>query len=169
MKRDYDAVIIGTGQGGMPLSTALARAGWKTAIIETKYVGGCCINYGCTPTKTMWNSARVAYLARRAGDYGVRVSNVDVDMLAVRERKARVVERFSSSDEKRLSGTENEDLIFGDARFTAPHTVEVKLRDGGIDELEGEHIFINAGALPLIPPIPGLDSVNWLDSTSIME
>src|SRR5918911_1773752 len=121
MKRTYDAVIIGTGQGGMPLSQALAEAGWSTAIIEQRYVGGCCINYGCTPTKTMWNSARVAYLARRAAEYGVQVGDVNVDMHAVRERKASVVERFRSSDERRLSHTQNEDLIFGDAHFTAPH------------------------------------------------
>jgi pyruvate/2-oxoglutarate dehydrogenase complex dihydrolipoamide dehydrogenase (E3) component len=169
MKRTYDAVIIGTGQGGMPLSQALAKAGWKTAIIEEKYVGGCCINYGCTPTKTMWNSARVAYLTRRAADYGVRVGDVNVDMRAVRERKASVVERFRTSDERRLSQTENEELLFGDARFTAPHALEVRLRDGGTDELEAEHIFINTGGLPLIPPIEGLDEVDWLDSTSILE
>ena len=166
---NYDAAIIGTGQGGMPLSGALAGAGWKTAIIENHFVGGCCINYGCTPTKTMWNSARVAYLARRAADYGVDVRDVSVDVHAVRMRKQRIVDRFRSSDERRLSHTENEDLIFGFARFIGTHSLEVRLRDGGVEQIEAKHVFINTGDLPSVPPIHGLDGVQFLDSTSIME
>ena len=85
----YDAIVIGTGQGGGPLSTALAAGGRRTAIVERAYVGGTCINYGCTPTKTMVASARVAYLARRAADYGVLIGDVSVDMTAVRRRRTR--------------------------------------------------------------------------------
>src|SRR5689334_16219366 len=83
----YDAIVIGTGQAGNPLSKALAKAGWKTAVIERLYVGGTCINVGCTPTKTMVASARVAYLARRAADYGVHAGEVLVNMVEVRQRK----------------------------------------------------------------------------------
>src|SRR2546427_11187605 len=86
----YDAIVIGSGQAGGPLSTALARAGRKTALIEREHVGGTCVNEGCTPTKTMVASARVAYLARRAADYGVRTGPVAVDMVKGRERKRQI-------------------------------------------------------------------------------
>jgi pyruvate/2-oxoglutarate dehydrogenase complex dihydrolipoamide dehydrogenase (E3) component len=80
----FDAIIIGTGQAGKPLASELARAGWKTALVERENVGGTCVNVGCKPTKTMVASARVAYLARRAADYGVRVPSVKVDQVVVR-------------------------------------------------------------------------------------
>ena len=90
----YKAIVIGTGQGGKPLALAFAQAGWKTAVIEREFVGGTCINVGCTPTKTMVASARVAYLARRAADYGVRCGPVAVDMTQVRRRKQSIVDDF---------------------------------------------------------------------------
>src|SRR5437879_13846165 len=93
----YDAIIIGSGQAGQPLATTLGKAGWKTALIERAYIGGTCINYGCTPTKTMFNSARVAYLARRGADFGVQRGDVAVDMKEVHERTHRVVEGLSAA------------------------------------------------------------------------
>src|ERR1700731_3853334 len=90
----YDAIVIGAGQAGGPLSTALANAGWKTAIIERVHVGGTCINEGCTPTKTMVASARVAYLTRRGADYGVPTGDIRVDMARVRKRKRDIVQSF---------------------------------------------------------------------------
>src|SRR5215510_15721990 len=101
----HDAVIIGTGQSGKPLAIALARAGWKIAVIEREHVGGTCINVGCTPTKTMVASGRVAYLARRGPDYGVSTGSVKVDMRRVLERKRDVVEKFRSYGQKSLEGT----------------------------------------------------------------
>src|SRR3712207_6359011 len=98
----YDAVVIGAGQAGGPLSSALARAGRKTALIEREHVGGTCINEGCTPTKTMVASGRVAYLAHRAADYGVQVGAVSVDMTRVRERKRAIVESFRGGSERRI-------------------------------------------------------------------
>ena len=97
----YDAIVIGAGQAGGPLSTALARAGWKTALIERVHVGGTCINEGCTPTKTMVASGRVAYLARRGADYGVQTGPVSVDMTKVRQRKRDIVESFRASGQRR--------------------------------------------------------------------
>src|SRR5690242_9187469 len=107
----YDAIIIGAGQSGGPLSTALARAGRKTAIIEREHVGGTCINEGCTPTKTMVASGRVAYLARRAADYGVHTGPVSVDMVKVRERKRDMVDDFRAGSERRIKTTEGVDLL----------------------------------------------------------
>src|SRR5215468_7404695 len=98
----YDAIVIGSGQGGTPLSQALARAGMRTALVEREHVGGTCIKEGCTPTKTMVASARVAYLARRGPDYGVRTGGVDVDLAKVRERKRSIVNSFRNGSESRI-------------------------------------------------------------------
>src|SRR4051794_27226584 len=110
----FDAIILGSGQGGKPLCLSLAKAGWKTALLERQFVGGTCVNYGCTPTKTMVASARVAYLARRGGDYGVRDGTVRVDLAKVRERKRAIVESFRSNGQKRLETTPNVTLLFGE-------------------------------------------------------
>jgi dihydrolipoamide dehydrogenase len=165
----HDAVIIGTGQSGKPLALALARAGWKVAVVEREYVGGTCINVGCTPTKTMVASGRVAYLARRGADYGVRTGSVKVDLRRVFERKRGVVERFRNHGQKSLEKADNVDLIFGEARFAGGMRVAVRLRKGGTRDLEGRRIVVNTGGRPAVPPIPGLDQVRYLDSTSIME
>ncbi|GAB4470592.1 MAG: mercuric reductase [Burkholderiaceae bacterium] len=165
----FDAVIIGAGQAGKPLAPALAKAGWKTAIVEREHVGGTCINVGCTPTKTMVASARVAYLARRAADYGVGTGPVTVDMNKVIARKRAIVERFRDYGTQRLQKTENVELIFGAARFVDAKTVEVALRDGGTRRLAAQKIVIDTGGRPFVPPIPGLADVPHLDSTSVME
>jgi len=165
----YDAIIIGTGQSGKPLAVALGRAGWKVAMIEREHVGGTCINVGCTPTKTMVASGRVAYLARRAKDYGVNTDRVTVDMRRVYERKRRMVESFRNYGQKSLEKTPNLELIFGEARLKDAKRVLVELRGGGTRELEGKRIVINTGGRPAVPPIPGLERAPFLDSTSIME
>jgi dihydrolipoamide dehydrogenase len=169
MSDQYDVIIIGSGQAGKPLSIALANAGWKTALIERAYIGGTCINYGCTPTKTMFNSARVAYLARRAADYGVHNGDVRVDMRKVRERKQRVVEEFRESGLKGIKKTTNLELLTGNAKFVGPHEIEVQLNDGATRTLTAKRIFINTGGRPARPQLEGIDEVPTLDSTSIME
>src|SRR5438552_6108925 len=116
----YDAIVIGAGQSGGPLSTALAEAGWKTAIIERVHVGGTCINEGCTPTKTMVASARVAYLARRAADYGVQAGPISVDMQVVRKRKRDIVESFRNGSQRSIESAEGVDLLMGETRFIQP-------------------------------------------------
>jgi pyruvate/2-oxoglutarate dehydrogenase complex dihydrolipoamide dehydrogenase (E3) component len=165
----YDAIVIGAGQGGIPLSRALADAGRKTALIEREHVGGTCINEGCTPTKTMVASAKTAYVDRRSADYGVQDGPVTVDMLEVRHRKRAMVDSFRESGVKRIEATEGLDLISGEASFTGPKTLAVRTNDGEELTLDAESIFINAGAKPANPPIEGLDSVSTLNSTSIME
>jgi len=165
----YDAIVIGAGQGGGPLSTALAGAGFTTALIEREHVGGTCINKGCTPTKTMVASARIAHLARRAGDYGVSVGPVSVGMERVRERKRGIVTSFRSGSQKRIADTEGLDLIMGTAGFIGEKTLEVRLNDGGSKRLASERIFLNTGTRPAIPQIDGLGEVSFLDSTSVME
>ncbi|HLH60840.1 MAG TPA: mercuric reductase [Ktedonobacteraceae bacterium] len=165
----YDAIIIGAGQAGGPLSTALAKAGWKTAIIERVHVGGTCINEGCTPTKTMVASARVAYLARRGADYGVHTGPITIDMAKVRQRKRDIVNSFRSGSERRIESTEGVDLLMGEARFSGPKELEVRLGNGELRQLSANTIFINAGDRPAEPDIKGAENVTTLNSTTIME
>ena len=165
----YDAVVIGSGQGGTPLARALAEAGRKTALVEREHVAGTCINEGCTPTKTMVASAKTAYVDRRSADYGVHDGPVTVAMPEVRRRKQSIVDSFRESNENRIEATEGLDLIDGEARFTGPRTLAVRTNDGEALEIGADNIFINVGARPANPPIEGLDSVPALNSTSIME
>jgi pyruvate/2-oxoglutarate dehydrogenase complex dihydrolipoamide dehydrogenase (E3) component len=165
----YDAIVIGAGQAGGPLSSALARSGRRTALIEREHVGGTCINEGCTPTKTMVASARVAYLARRAVDYGVGTGSVTVDMQRVRQRKRDIVNSFRNGSQRRLEKTEGLDLIFGEASFADRRTLEVRQKDGTTRRVTADKIFINSGARPVRLPLPGLEAISTLDSTSVME
>jgi pyruvate/2-oxoglutarate dehydrogenase complex dihydrolipoamide dehydrogenase (E3) component len=167
--RRYDAVVIGAGQGGGPLARALAQSGRATAIVEREHVGGTCINEGCTPTKTMVASGRVAYLTRRAADYGVHAGPISVEMTKVRQRKRDIVESFRGSGERRLRQTEHLDLLMGAVSFTGPRSLEIRFRDGTAQAIAADLTFINTGARPASPPIPGLDTVPVLDSTTIME
>jgi pyruvate/2-oxoglutarate dehydrogenase complex dihydrolipoamide dehydrogenase (E3) component len=164
----FDAIIIGSGQGGNPLADALVNAGKKTALIERKYAGGTCINTGCTPTKTMVASARVAYLARRASDYGVRVGPVEIDMVRVRERKRAIVSSMRESREKKLEKA-HVAYIQGEASFVAPGALRVVLNGGGERELSAKQIFIDTGVRSAVPAIEGLDAVPHLDNESVME
>src|SRR5271165_7062480 len=113
----YDAVVIGAGQAGTPLSRTLAEAGLRTALVERVHVGGTCVNEGCTPTKTMVASARVAYLAQRGADYGVHTGPVTIDMIKVRQRKRNIVECFRSNSQRRIEKTEGVDLLIGETSF----------------------------------------------------
>jgi pyruvate/2-oxoglutarate dehydrogenase complex dihydrolipoamide dehydrogenase (E3) component len=173
----YDAIVIGSGQAGTPLSTTLAEAGMRTALIERKHVGGTCVNEGCTPTKTMVASGRVAYLARRAADYGVNTGTVGIDLRKIRQRKRDIVDSFRNGNQSRIEKTANLELIFGDARFTGPKTVEVlsnalsgvQSEDSAPRSLSAKYIFINAGTRASRPKLDGLDEVDALDNVSIME
>lgn len=167
--QQYDGIVIGSGQAGTPLSMALAQAGMRTALIERKHVGGTCINEGCTPTKTMVASGRVAYLARRAADYGVHTGAISIDLLKVRQRKRDIVDSFRNGNQSRIEKTANLELIFGEASFSGSRTVEVRSNDGGQHALSASSIFINAGTRASRPRLDGLDGVPALDNISIME
>ena len=169
MNQQYDAIVIGSGQGGTPLSMALAGAGLRTALVERKHVGGTCVNEGCTPTKTMVASGRVAYLARRGADYGVHTGPITVDLKKIRQRKRDIVDSFRNSNQSGVEKTTNLELIFGEARFTTAKTILVRLNNGGERTMSAERFFINAGTRASVPKLDGLDAVPFLDNVSIME
>lgn len=165
----FDAIVIGSGQAGTPLSRALAVAGMRTALIEREHVGGTCVNEGCTPTKTMVASARVAYLAQRGTNYGVQTGPIQIDMTRVRDRKRAIVNSFRGSSQKGLEQTQNLALIFGTASFSGNKSVLVRAKDGTERALTADKIFINAGTRASRPALDGLDRVPFLDNISIME
>ena len=165
----FDLLVIGSGQGGGPLAGKAAEAGWRVALVELAHVGGSCVNEGCTPTKTMVASARVAHLARRAADYGVEAGPVSVNLRTVRERKRDIVESFRSGSKKGLTSKDGLTLLMGEASFTGPDTVDVALNDGGMRTLTADRIVVNTGTRPFIPPIEGLADVDYLTNASIME
>ena len=166
---NYDAIVIGAGQAGTPLSQALAAAGMRTALIVREHFGGSCVNEGCTPTKTMVASARVAYLARRGADYGVHTGEIKIDLAKVRERKRAIVESFRNGSQSRIEKAKNLDLIFGEAEFAAAKALRVRNKDGAVLTLSADKIFLNAGCRPGVPILDGLDTIQYLNSTSIME
>ncbi len=166
---NYDVIVIGTSQGGRFLPITFAKAGRKVAVVERGHLGGVCVNAGCTPTKTMVASARVAYLAKRGGEYGVRTGPISVDLPAVRKRKQAMVEGARTNFESLIKPVTGLDLFRGEARFIASKTLEVSLADGETRTITAPLIFINTGARPKQLAIKGVDSVSILNSTTIME
>ena len=161
----FDAIVIGTGQSGPALAARLAGAGRKVAIVERNRFGGTCVNNGCIPTKTLVASAYAAHLARRSADYGVVLQGpVGVDMKRVKARKDEVALDASRRVEKWMRGTANLTVIEGHASFASPNSIRV---NDAI--LEAENFFVNVGARAMVPPIPGIDGVEYLTNSSIME
>lgn len=160
----YDAIILGTGQAGLPLAYALAGRGSTVAIVEKGDIGGTCINTGCTPTKTMVARAKVAHYARNAERWGVSTTGVRVNLDTIVAQKNKVVEKARNSQAKRIGEFPSLRLYKGVAEFAGPHQVKV-----GDELLESEQIFINTGARPSIPEIPGLADSGYLTNETIME
>ena len=160
----YDAIILGTGQAGLPLAYALAGRGSTVAIVEKGNIGGTCINTGCTPTKTMVARAQVAHYARNAERWGVSTTGVRVNLDAIVAQKNKVVENARNSQTKRIGEFPSLRLYKGVAEFAGPHQVKV-----GDQLLESDQIFINTGARPSIPEIPGLADSGYLTNETIME
>ena len=167
--KHYDAIVIGSGQGGTPLAKKLAKQGLRTAIVERRFIGGTCINDGCTPTKTMVASARIMHLAKQSETLGVTIKDAQLNFKKVINRKNKIVKDFRSGAEKGLQNTEGLDIIRGEASFVNNKELKIILREGGEQNITADKIFINVGCRPTIPKINGLDSVAYLDSTSIME
>ncbi len=163
----FDVIIIGAGQAGNPLSRAFAAAGKKIVLVEEKYIGGTCVNVGCTPTKTMIASAEVAHLARHAHKYGVSLDNLTVNLSQVRERKREIVSSFRDGSEKRIVDA-GVYIIYGKAVFIDHKILEVTSGNTS-QQLTADTIILNAGCRPNFPVITGLENVNYLDSSSIME
>ncbi|MHB1843937.1 MAG: dihydrolipoyl dehydrogenase family protein [Deltaproteobacteria bacterium] len=162
---EVDVFIVGSGQAGVPLATRLAKAGKRVVVAERSDPGGTCVNYGCTPTKAMIASARAAHIARTSGRLGVHVGEVRVDLPAIVRRKDEMVHQWSSGVEKRLRGQgERLSLVLGHARFVGERELEVS---GA--RYRAETVIVNVGARPVVPALPGLASVPFLDNHRLMD
>jgi len=159
----FDAIVIGTGQAGPPLARELAGEGMRVAVIERHRFGGTCVNTGCIPTKAMIASARAVHQARRGTEFGFSVSGeIRADLKAIVARKNAIVAKSSQSVERGLK--KKCTVIYGHARFTGPHEIEVEGQ-----ELRADKIFINVGGRASTPAFPGIDSVPFLTNASLLE
>jgi pyruvate/2-oxoglutarate dehydrogenase complex dihydrolipoamide dehydrogenase (E3) component len=165
---EVEVLILGSGQGGKLLAWHMARAGRRTAVVERRWIGGSCPNIACLPSKNEIWSARVAHLARHAGQFGTVTGPVETDMAAVRERKRDMVDREIEQhlENYRTTGAE---LIMGSGRFVAPKTLEVHLNNGGERLLAGDRVFLNLGSHAAIPSIPGLEAARPLTHIEALE
>jgi len=160
----YDAIIIGAGQAAPPLARDFVARGWKVALVEGAHLGGTCVNTGCSPTKTVVASARVAYMARRASDFGVHTGEIRVDFAKVMARQQAIVQQFRGGLEENLTSLDNLTIYRHFGVFESSKRVRV-----GDDVIESDRIYINTGARAFVPPIAGLDTVDYLDNVSILQ
>ncbi|CAN5213223.1 mercuric reductase [soil metagenome] len=167
--KEYDAIVIGSGVAGTPLAKKLANAGWKTVLIEKRWVGGTCTNDGCTPTKTMIASAREAFQAGRCSELGVTINGFSVSIDAVIDRKDEIVQLFRNHAEEAVLETKNLSLIYGNATFLDDKTIEVLTNEGPKKTLTAKHIFIVTGTSPQIPDTPGLNNSGYYTTTTLMD
>lgn len=165
----FDAIVIGAGQGGGPIASAFAESGRKTALIEREFAGGTCVNWGCTPTKTLIASGRIAHLANRSADYGVETGDVSVDMKAVRQRGRDIVTMFREGSNSQLEQTDGLDFIHGEAVFTGDKRITVRLNEGGVRELQADTIVLDVGERARKLEIDNQDGVTILDNRSVLE
>src|SRR5713101_4304088 len=167
-KGQFDILIIGSGEAGKYLAWTMAKDGRRTAVVERGLIGGACPNIACLPSKNIIHSAKVAELTRRAAEFGIATGPVTIDMAEVRARKRQMVDGLMNlhRDRYRASGTE---LILGEARFVAPRTVEVKMKDGTAGILSGDQVFLNVGTRADIPEVPGLKAARPLTHIEALE
>jgi len=161
----FDAIVVGTGQAGPALAGRLSRAGWKVAVVEKDRFGGTCVNNGCTPTKAMVASAYAAHVAARAADYGVLLDATPrIDMKRVKARKDEIVGNASHGLEQWLESLQGVTIYRGHGRFIGGADIQV-----GSQVLRSERIFVNVGGQPLVPRMPGLDTVPYLTNVTMMD
>jgi pyruvate/2-oxoglutarate dehydrogenase complex dihydrolipoamide dehydrogenase (E3) component len=164
MTHSFDALIIGAGQAGPSLAGRLTAAGWTVGLVERKDFGGTCVNTGCTPTKALIASAKAAHTIRQAASYGLGTApDFSVDLAQVKARKDSIVAASRNGLEKWLTHMPGCTVFRGSARFTSPTAMQV-----GSDVLEAKHIFLNVGGRPAKPPLPGIDQVPYLTSSTIL-
>jgi pyruvate/2-oxoglutarate dehydrogenase complex dihydrolipoamide dehydrogenase (E3) component len=165
---EYDVVVLGSGEGGKYVAWTLAKKGNRTAVIERKYIGGSCPNIACLPSKNVIHTAKVASFFQRSEEFGISKGAWKIDMLAVRERKRKMVTGLIDMHLGNYKGSGAE-LIMGSGRFVSPKTIEVTLADGRTRLLRGKKVIINTGSRATIDPIPGLIESSPLTHIEALE
>lgn len=167
--KQFDVIIIGAGQAGVPLARKLSKAGKKVALIEKRWMGGTCVNDGCTPTKAWVASAKAAYVAANSAHLGVKAEKISIDLREIKKRKDDIVLNARNGIEKSMTQIPGLTVFHGKAVFTGVKTLAVELNDGGKKHIKAELIYINTGTKTFIPDIEGLNEIPYLTSTSILE
>ena len=168
--KKVDAIIIGSGQAGNPLAMSLAHSGMKVILIEKSemHLGGTCLNDGCTPSKTLIASAKVAHIINTSDKHGISTEQMNIDFAATQKRKDKIVLDSRKGLINRLEETKNLEVLIGTASFSDSKVIKVTLKNGKTQDYTAEYIFINAGCRPMIPEIEGLENVKYYDSTSLL-
>ena len=165
---EVDAVVVGSGQAAPALCVALAQRGEKVVLVEAGWVGGSCVNYGCTPTKTLRKSARIAHMARRAAEFGVHVGNVEVDFAAAMDRMQSRVDTSRHGLESWIAGESNITLLRGWGSFAGGSQGAFDLMAGD-QPVRAQRVYLNTGTRAFIPPIPDIGDVPYLDNVSLLK
>lgn len=165
----FDAIILGSGQGGNPLAKKLSEQGKRVALVESEFIGGTCINYGCTPTKTLVGIAKTIFQARKAANYGIILKETMPNVKLVNDRKNDVVKTSRERLENAFLEDSNISFFHGVGSFSGYKEVRVKLDNLGNKAITADMIFINTGTHPRIPKIKGLSSVEFFTSKTIMD
>ena len=168
MTERFDALILGSGNGGMYLAWHLAQSGQRTAVVERRWIGGSCPNINCLPTKNEISSAKVVDLARHAETFGLNAGVVTVDMEGVRRRKRDMVDHMIDGTRKQYENSGAE-LVMGSGRFVAPRTLEVQLNDGGTRTMTADRVFLNLGTHAALPDVPGLADAQPMTNIELLE
>jgi len=166
--REYDLLVLGSGEGGKFVAWTLAKTGMKTAVIERKYIGGSCPNIACLPSKNLIHSAKVASYFFRSEEFGISKDNCRINMAAVRERKRQMVDELVEMHLNfyKSSGAE---LVMGFGQFVGPKTIEVTSADGTKRLMRGKHVVINTGTRATIDATPGLKEAEPLTHVEALE
>src|ERR1700722_7487226 len=164
----YEILVLGSGEAGKWTAWTMANDGHRTAMVERKWLGGCCPNIACLPSKNLISSARVASLARRGAEFGLEIEKLRINMAGVQQRKREMVEAEHQFHAKRTADAGIE-LIMGEARFVAPRTVEIALNDGGTRRILGERVFLDLGSHSTMPNLPGLTAANPMSHIEVLD
>ncbi len=164
----YEILALGSGEAGKFLAWTMAKAGHRTALVERRWLGGACPNVACLPSKNLIYSAKVASLARRGAEFGLKMDSLAISMAGVQRRKRMMVEGLHQMHVNRHAASGAE-LIMGDARFVAPKTVEIALNDGGARRIFGERVFLGLGSRATMPDIPGLSAAQPMTHVEALD